>query len=293
MGAARHIQGIVDACVGMGRYQPHELLRWLVADVLASFGVRTEDRGRKTCLRGCATRPVSTPARLPEHPSRTCWAMSIRRWLRAGTRAAWASSSRLGPSPSSWPGCAVQVSCPSPTEPDRLLRMCEPACGSAALVLGFMRSVQERQGAQGLRRWAITCLDLDHLCTHICAAQVLSNLFVGRLSLGELVVYQGNALAPAECLSVVVHASLPNLPPDVELPALHPSRLFALREAAPASCPPGFDGAAAHEERTDHECKAAVANVQLGSKDAERRRVAGQRGATPVGAEAQADLFGD
>ena len=34
----RATQRIVDACVGMmGRYQPHQLLTWMVADVLAGF----------------------------------------------------------------------------------------------------------------------------------------------------------------------------------------------------------------------------------------------------------------
>jgi hypothetical protein len=36
------VNRLIDACVRMGRFQPHELLRWLVDDVLADFGVRSE-----------------------------------------------------------------------------------------------------------------------------------------------------------------------------------------------------------------------------------------------------------
>ena len=36
------VKRLIDACVRMGRFQPHNLLRWLVDDVLAGFGLRTE-----------------------------------------------------------------------------------------------------------------------------------------------------------------------------------------------------------------------------------------------------------
>jgi len=63
----------------------------------------------------------------------------------------------------------------------------------------------------------------------MCAAQVLANLFLQRLELGELVVYRGNALGPTSGLSVVIHTTVADLTPDLVLPALHPSRVAALR----------------------------------------------------------------
>jgi hypothetical protein len=38
----RALQGLVDACLHVGKYQPGELLRWLVDDVLADFGLPKE-----------------------------------------------------------------------------------------------------------------------------------------------------------------------------------------------------------------------------------------------------------
>ena len=40
MSLDRWTKTIHDACIRMGKYQPHELLGWLVGDVLAGFGVR-------------------------------------------------------------------------------------------------------------------------------------------------------------------------------------------------------------------------------------------------------------
>jgi len=37
------LQGLVDACLRVGKYQPGELLRWLVDDVLATFGLQKEE----------------------------------------------------------------------------------------------------------------------------------------------------------------------------------------------------------------------------------------------------------
>ena len=116
-----------------------------------------------------------------------------------------------------------------------LLRMCEPSCGSGALVLAFMQQVVERDGSKGLRAWSITGIDLDPLCTQICAVQVLSNLYVQQLELGELVIYRGNALGRAEDLGVVVHTTVRDLTPDFVVPAMHPSRLAALRAAVAES----------------------------------------------------------
>jgi hypothetical protein len=115
--------------------------------------------------------------------------------------------------------------------PGRLLRACEPACGTGALLLGFMESIVTRRGRGGLKVWSITGIDLDHLCAQICAVQVLSNVLLQRLDLGELVIYRGNALGPRDRLSVVAHTTARDLTPDLVLPAMHPSRIAALRAA--------------------------------------------------------------
>lgn len=68
----------------------------------------------------------------------------------------------------------------------------------------------------------------------MCAAQILANLYTQRLELGELVIYRGNALGLREGLSVVIHTTVADLTPDIVLPAMHPSRIEALRMVAEA-----------------------------------------------------------
>ena len=130
---------------------------------------------------------------------------------------------------------------------DRLLRACEPACGSGAMVLAFMEAQLAARGCAALRRRSITGIDLNPLCSRMCAAQILANLYTQRLELGELVIYRGNALGPREGLSVVVHTTVADLTPDIVLPAMHRSRIAALRmveEAHGAAQPNGFEHAA-------------------------------------------------
>ena len=240
MEAERAAKRLFDGCVRMGRYQPHELMRWLVSDVLAGFGVRTG---------------IETPA-------------DLRTWL-FDQGAEYARAVHMAPfedvlgalyqmlGSRGHRGMLGQFFTPQPVAelmahmvgvvpvdasaadqgggPARLLRMCEPACGSGALVLAFLRHLIEREGRSGPRRWSITAIDLDTLCAQICATQILSNILLGQFDLGELVVYSGNALAPPDRLKVVVHASARDQRPDLILPAIHPSRVVALRLASQAS----------------------------------------------------------
>jgi hypothetical protein len=114
------------------------------------------------------------------------------------------------------------------------------------MVLAFMEAQLAARGRAALRRWSITGIDLDPLCSRMCAAQILANLFTQRLELGELVIFRGNALGPREGLSVVIHTTVADLTPDIVLPAMHPSRIAALRmvaEAHGAAQPNGYEHA--------------------------------------------------
>lgn len=115
---------------------------------------------------------------------------------------------------------------------DDLVRICEPACGSGALLLSFMRSAVAAGGRSALESYSFTAIDLDRLCARICAAQILVNMHIHDHSVGELVVYHGDALDDPASLKVVIHASIRSLGPDLVLPALHPSRVAALRDAS-------------------------------------------------------------
>lgn len=236
----KSVRTLFDACVRMNRHHPPELLRWFVADVLAGFGVDSGEDAPEQ-LAGWLREQSGEYARLVErHPFEDVLGTLYQMLGSHGHRAHLGQFFTPQPVADFMAALVDPAALPDASDPrlrGRLLRMCEPACGSGALVLGFLRRLLEARGREGPRRWSITAVDLDPLCARMCAVQVLANAFVGQIELGEVVVYSGNALEPWECLTVVVHASSRDLRPDVVLPALHPSRLEALRQATRAALP--------------------------------------------------------
>lgn len=228
------VKRLIDACVRMGRFQPHELLRWLVDDVLAGFGLRSEAPPHSDAVPWLRENTARYAEAVIRHPFGDVLGMVYQVLSARGHRGA------LGQffTPASVSRLIAEMLMPAPPtaahdeeRPDRLLRACEPACGSGAMVLAFMEAQLAARGRAALRRWSITGIDLDPLCTRMCAAQTLANLYTQRLELGELVIYRGNALGPREGLSVVIHTTVADLTPDIVLPAMHPSRIEALRLA--------------------------------------------------------------
>lgn len=233
MKQADETQRIADACMGDGRHAPHQLLIWLVADVLAGFGVRCND-----------TAPLAMRDWLRDVSGLYARAVERRPFDDLLGEVYQSLSSRghrghLGQFFTPGPVCTMMnmmlnvgagpVPIPD-AEDGRLMRMMEPACGSGAQVLAFMRTVVDTRGQGALKRWSITAIDLDHLCANMCATQVLANLCMGQIELGELLVYRGDALDDIEKLDVVVHTTTRDLTPDLVLPARHPSRLYAVRK---------------------------------------------------------------
>lgn len=228
----RALQGLVDACLRVGKYQPQELLRWLVDDVLADFGLPPEMPAPDDVhdwLRSSAGVYADLVARFPFVDVLGHVYQSI------GSRGHRGALGQFFTPPSVSALIGAMLASGAERPPDgRLLRACEPACGSGALVLVFMQAQTDARGSSALRSWSITAIDLDVLCARMCAAQVLANLLLHRIELGELVVYRGNALGPRSGLSVVIHTTVADLRPDLVLPALHPSRVAALRAVVEA-----------------------------------------------------------
>lgn len=215
----RALQGLVDACLRVGKYQPGELLRWLVNGVLADFGLPKEAPAPddvRDWLRAAAGAYADLVARFPFVDVLGHVYQSIG---SRGHRGA------LGQffTPPSVSTLIVLVGAADRPADGRLLRACEPACGSGALVLAFMQAQTDARGPGALRSWSITAIDLDVLCARMCAAQVLANLLLHRLELGELVVYRGNALGPRSGLSVVIHTTVADLTPSVAGTSPEPS----------------------------------------------------------------------
>lgn len=228
----RALHALVDACLRLGKYQPGELLRWLVDDVLADFGLPKEAPAPddvRDWLRSSAGVYADLVARFPFVDVLGHVYQSIGSRGHRGALGQFFTP----PSVSALIGAMLVGGAERPAD-GRLLRACEPACGSGALILAFMQAQTVARGSSALRSWSITGIDLDVLCARMCAAQVLSNLLLHRLELGELVVYRGNALGPTSGLSVVIHTTVADFRPDLVLPALHPSRIAALRAVAEA-----------------------------------------------------------
>lgn len=107
-------------------------------------------------------------------------------------------------------------------------RVCEPASGSGALLLVWAGTIAEREGIEALRYWSFTAIDLASECARMTAVQLLANAVIQPCVFGELLVYQGNALAASSDLDVMVHAVAPTTPPEHAPPA----RLDAIQSAA-------------------------------------------------------------
>lgn len=89
-----------------------------------------------------------------------------------------------------------------------------------------------QHGKEALKHWSFTLVDLDPMCSLMSAAQMLANCAVHGLTLGELVVFRGNSLAPASDWTLIVHATAKRLPRAQLIPAKHPARVGAIRRAA-------------------------------------------------------------
>jgi len=279
MNPERAAKRIHDACVRLGAFQPSELLRWLAADILAGFGIPPQQQPPEETWAWLREVSGGYAGAVAENPFADILGIAYQMLGSNGHRSALGQFFTPGPL-CTFMAQILGVDKPRARSSDLdLLRMCEPSCGSGALVLAFMQQVVERDGSSGLRAWSITGIDLDPLCAQLCAVQVLSNLYVQRLELGELVIYRGNALGGAEDLGVVVHTTVHDLTPDLVIPAMHPSRLAALRAAAVGS-------STAEQHRAGREL---VTHVTA--------RAPGQGAAAPsaghAAEHAQVDLFAD
>ncbi len=144
----------------------------------------------------------------------------------------------LGQFFSPWPIASFMaqiVAHDAPSQPEgRLLTACDPCSGSGVMMLALCNHTFRTGGAAALRRWSVTCCDLDSICAHMSAVQLMANCSLHEVKLGEILVLRGNSLMPWEGMEVIVHASAPGLP--APSPALEPARLASL--ACAAQCHP-------------------------------------------------------
>ena len=94
---------------------------------------------------------------------------------------------------------------------------------------GDMQEVIERYGKADLVNLSLIGIDLDRCCASMTAAQLLANTYIHQVTIGEIVIYRGNAFNPESC-DVLLHAVSPKLTfPVVEAKA--PERVEMISEA--------------------------------------------------------------
>jgi hypothetical protein len=240
MNIVREVQPLVKACLSIPEHAPDTLLRWLACDVLADLvGLSHIDPPPPEVRDWLRDTAALYAERVTRHPFADLLGLVYQ---EVASRS---KCKGLGqfftPDPvAHFMGSVVSADARHAGPPARggLWRACEPCRGSGGLMLGLLQALMEQHGQHCLRHWSVTVIDLDPLCVRLCAAQLLANLLLHGGQLGELVVYEGNALGRREELGVVAHLTLPDLTPDLVLPAMHPARIAALREAARTVTPP-------------------------------------------------------
>lgn len=114
-----------------------------------------------------------------------------------------------------------------------LWRTIDPACGSGQMMLSFARNLIEQFGPAALQYWSFSGIDLDRTCANMMAVQFLTNVAIHEITVGEIAVYCGNALGPISEVQAVLHVThqAPDRNDAETVPALHPSRMAAIKEA--------------------------------------------------------------
>jgi hypothetical protein len=114
-----------------------------------------------------------------------------------------------------WPIACMMAEVTNPLEldvpTDRLLTVCDPACGSGILLLSTASLILRKQGADALRGWSFYGCDLDSICARMTAVQMAANCSVHNLFVGEVIVFCGNSLRPSEQKQIVLHATAPGV----------------------------------------------------------------------------------
>ena len=233
-------QGLVDAMCKNHRYPAHDLFSWLLDDVLADLtGQRKKNpppveaiddiRALASLYAECVIEaPCCDDVLGPVYEAVS--SQGQKKWMgqffTPQTLARMMAKMTLG-----------DVS-PRVDGDKGLTTVLEPASGSGVMVLAMCQEVIETHGKDALADWSLTAIDLGSYCARMTAAQLLANSI---LTLGELLVFQGNALFPEKELTVIVHGTAPHIDITEVSAAKHPARLEVIKEAATCSANGQFE----------------------------------------------------
>ena len=250
---ARALAGEIERLSRDGHYRPDEWMRFLTLDVLAGFGKRLERPWDEYQSERLLTLSRRYAQLVIDHPWQDILGPTYMELGSHGQR------NWLGQyfTPQVVAGAMARITMSgldlNEFPPGRLINVMEPCAGSGVMLLAACEAIVADFGAATLPRFSFTAIDLDPLCSAMTACQILAN---GAMhgAMGELVVYQGNALGPDSDLDVLVHMvaaaqvvprTTPTETAPIEdqprpgivpvLPAKAPERIAAIREAVVAA----------------------------------------------------------
>ena len=207
--SARHLSRDIETLANRGRcYRPDEWLYFLCQDVLAGFGRRLQqpwDEERQEALYALSSLYGNL---VGEHPWKDILGPTYMELGSSGQQR-W-----LGQyfTPQTVASCMAEMQLADAELDAHLhsktrIRVMEPACGSGVMLLAACDGVQRHHGVSALQQFALTAIDLDCLCAEMTATQLLANATLHG-ALGEVHVYQGNALTHAD-MHVIVSLAWP------------------------------------------------------------------------------------
>lgn len=112
-----------------------------------------------------------------------------------------------------------------------LWRTIDPCIGSGVMMLSMSRAILRQHGADALKLWSVTGVDLDITCSRMFTVQMLANCALHGFTFGEVVSMQGNSLSfDPDDFKLLLHATSPEV--RNQPPALHPARLEMIAQSA-------------------------------------------------------------
>ncbi len=200
-----NIKALMQALDGGYVARPEEMLRYFLSEIMELWGMKPWNPAPSKLKQQVVDAIGEYDRALSAHPAFYDLLGPLYMELaNQGGRA------KLGQFFTPWSIAAMMAAMQSPpasSEDERLLTAIDPACGSGVMMLALCSQVLMDHGPAALQSWSVSGIDLDPICSRMMAVQLIANCAHYQLKLGEIAVYEGNALGCPSDLSVVAHAT--------------------------------------------------------------------------------------
>lgn len=217
-------------CFGLHGYRSDDFFRWFINDVLHGFGIQPTDglppeEVHKTLFE---LGKIYAELVIENDPFRDVIGDVYMDLVSHG------GAKQLGQYFTPWPIAVLMLNITLgdiAIKENHLTTICDPAVGSGVMMLSACSDIIRKD--PDLLKWvSVTGVDLDPICARIFPAQVLANLFVHKLQLGELLALRGNSLGDPKELTTIVHITRRDLEPELLKPCKPEIRKTMVTRAA-------------------------------------------------------------